>query len=255
MKKTMKNFGIRQGFSLAEVVAALTIGAMVLVALLTIYNRAESSAEAIEQRLENSGIHNEVLQRIAEDLDKIIAGDQNTKISFENKIINGYPAATLTITRYYKDAGNQNSILERITWVSSYDYQNLKGGLILYRSYEGKAMEDMILDKAKTKEERERYVPVCSGITYLKITAPKDQQNIEKWENTPPAGITVTISFDAPARKTDGTLDVPEDKKFTRTIAIDRTRKINFYIEQARPDSIGQTSDKRSSPSGKTGAK
>ena len=30
----------------------------------------------------------------------------------------------------------------------------------------------------------------------------------------------------------DGTLDVPDEEKITRTIAIDRTRKIRFAIEK-----------------------
>jgi prepilin-type N-terminal cleavage/methylation domain-containing protein len=37
-----------KGFSLAEVLAALTIGAMILVTVLGIYSRAESSAAAIQ---------------------------------------------------------------------------------------------------------------------------------------------------------------------------------------------------------------
>ena len=51
---------------------------------------------------------------------------------------------------------------------------------------------------------------------------------VEKWNGPPPRGIMVTISFAEPYKRADGTFDVPDEEKITRTIAIDRTRKIRF---------------------------
>ena len=49
-----------------------------------------------------------------------------------------------------------------------------------------------------------------------------------------PRGITVTISFAEPFKLLDGTYDVSEEDKITRTIAIDRTREIKFkFVEPA----------------------
>lgn len=257
MKKAFIYIRIRRGFSLAEVLAALIIGSMILVAMLNVYGRASHSAQAIEQRLDNTGVQNEVLQRITEDLDTITSSS-DVKITFENKIKNGYPAATLTILKNYKDTNNQEHIFDRIIWVTSYDYQNPAGGLVLYRSHDGVGMEDKILDKNKSQLERQLFVPICSGITYLKITAPVSNQTVERWDGVPTAGITVTISFASPFKKADGTLDVPPEEKFTRTIAIDRTRKINLYIENAKPLNFGQSRGQINPPpaaNSKTGSK
>ena len=70
MNKTSGLTSVRPGFSLAEVLAALTIGAMVVVAVLAIYHRAEQSANAVLSRIDESQLPREVLQYIAEDLDR-----------------------------------------------------------------------------------------------------------------------------------------------------------------------------------------
>ena len=54
MKKIFGTSRARAGFSLAEVITSLTIGAMVLVAVLVVYNRAERSAAAITRKLDRS---------------------------------------------------------------------------------------------------------------------------------------------------------------------------------------------------------
>ncbi|MHC4500728.1 MAG: PulJ/GspJ family protein, partial [Planctomycetota bacterium] len=41
-----------RGFSLAEVIASVTIGAMVLVTMLGIYRQAQTSAAAVERKIE-----------------------------------------------------------------------------------------------------------------------------------------------------------------------------------------------------------
>ena len=88
MKKAPNIFGGQLGFSLAEVLAALTIAAMVLVAVLGIYSRAQRSAAAITRRLDSSRLPFEVLQRIAEDLDAVVAAASDTKVTVENKLDN-----------------------------------------------------------------------------------------------------------------------------------------------------------------------
>ena len=99
MKKASNIFIVPRGFTLAEVLTALVITAMVLVTVLGIYSRAESVAATITRRLDYSKVPYEVLQRIAEDLDRIISSDANTKISIKNKFDKGFPSAQLTITK------------------------------------------------------------------------------------------------------------------------------------------------------------
>jgi hypothetical protein len=218
------------GFSLAEVLAALTIGAMILVAVLGIYSRAEQASASITRKLDSSRMPNEVLQRIAEDLDNIISSGSDAKITIQNKSENLFPAARLTITKTFNDSSNRQQKFEQIIWQSSYDFESLIDGLVLCRSHSGVVLEDKVLDKNKGDWEKELLVPICDGVTLFTINAVKGEEIIQRWSGSLPPGIKVTISFAEPFKRVDGTLDVPDEEKFSRTIAIDRTRKIKFQI-------------------------
>jgi len=233
MKATSGVSRAPRGLTLAEMLAALTIGAMVIVAVLGIYRRAEKSAEAVTHKLNSSRVPGEVLQRIAEDLDNVISASSDATITIENKFENIastmlLPAARLAITRTIQDSTNKEQTFEEIIWQSSYDYESGINGLILYRSHGGLNLEDKILEKNKDNFERELFVPICSGLTYFKISAISGKDPVERWNGSPPRGIVVTISFSEPYKTADGTFDVPEEEKIIRTIAIDRTRKIRF---------------------------
>ena len=221
----------RYGFSLAEVMAALTIGAMILVGVLGVYSRAQRSADAVVKNLERYRLPSEVLQRIAEDLDDIISSESNMEVTIENAILHGYPAARLKITNKFTNSQNQEQIFEEIIWQSSYDYENLNDGLVLYRSHRGIAMEDNLLERGKEDWERELLIPICDGVTLFKINAVSGTQLLDKWNGALPTGVQITLSFAEPFKRADGSLDVPEEDKITRTIAIDRTRKISFLID------------------------
>ena len=235
---------VPRGFSLAEVLAALTIGAMLTVAVLGIYHRAERSATAMTRKLDGSRLPGEVLQRIAEDLDNIISSNSDAKITIENKFENVasiglIPAARLIITRTIQDSKDNEQKFEEIIWQSSYDFQSAGNGLILYRSHSGMNLEDKVLEKNKDDFARELFVPICGGVTFFKIIALAGKDPVERWDGAPPRGIVVTISFAEPYKKVDGTFDVLDEEKITRTIAIDRTRKIKFDTS-AGGDNQGQ---------------
>jgi len=234
IKKSLNIPRRRTGFSLAEVLAAITIGSMILVAVFGIYNRAEKSATIVTRKLQSSQLSSEVLQRIAEDLDRIISSNSDTTITIENKFKNGFPAAKLTITKTIKDNTNKEQKFEEIVWQSLYDYESPITGLVLYRGYSGIALEDKVLDKNKDDIELDRSVPICSGVTFFSINALQNGKPVDKWDGPPPSGITVTISFAEPFKRVNGTLDVLDMEKNTRTIAIDRTRKIRFALETTK---------------------
>ncbi len=230
-----KAFGtsrVAMGFSLAEMLAALTIGAMVLAAVLGIYSRAEHSAAAITRKLDSSRRPFEVLQLIAEDLDGIVAACLDTKINIENKFETGFPTARLTILKTFHDSRNREQTFEEIVWQSSFDFESDADGLVLYRSYNGIALEDKLLDEMREDLEKAyTFVPICSGVTFFKVQVPQGEEFEDKWTgDSLPRGITATISFAEPFKTVRGTLDVPDEEKITRTIAIDRTRKIKFEI-------------------------
>ncbi|MHC4890043.1 MAG: PulJ/GspJ family protein [Planctomycetota bacterium] len=240
MKKSFNTSREPRGFSLAEVLAALTIGAMVLIAVLGIYSRAGSSAAAITRKLDNLRLPSEVLQRIAEDLDRIIASGSDTKITIENKLNNLYPTARLTIRKNYFDKERKPQVFEEIIWQTSYDYDT--DSLILYRSHSGLGLEDKLLDEQRQDLEKGYpFVPICTGVTYFKIQVLRGENLVDRWSGSPPQGVVVTISFAEPFKTVAGDLDVLEEEKITRTIAIDRTRKIRFiFVKKEDEGDMGE---------------
>jgi len=247
--------GTMRGFSLAEVLAALTIGAMISVAVLGIYRRADRSAAAVIQKLDSSRLPSEILQRIAEDLDTVFSSSSAAKVIIENKFANVagtklVPAAKLTITDTIEDNRNRELKFKEIIWQSSYDVESTADGLVLYRSHSGIAWEDKVLDKNKEDWERELFVPICGGVTFFKIEAVTGDIRAERWNGSPPPAIALTISFAEPYKKVDGTFDVPDEEKITRTIALDRTRKIRFEIAAAQEGSGEETQKGMESPNG-----
>ena len=221
---------MQSGFSLAEMLAAMTIGAMVLVAVLSIYSRAERTADAVTRRLDVSRTHREILQRIAEDIERIISSGSDAEIKILNKHDHLYPAAKLTISRTYKDRANKDQVLEEVIWQSSYDFESFGEGLVLYRSHSGLAAWDKVLDKDKEDRDKELFVPLCGGVTFFRINAIKGDKLADKWSGPLPSGVEVVISFAEAYKRVDGTLDVPDEEKITRTIAVDKTRKIKFDV-------------------------
>jgi hypothetical protein len=258
-KKNSGTSGMPKGFTtLAEMIAALTIGAMVTIAVLGIYRRAENSATAVMHKLDSSRLPGEVLQRIAEDLDNIVSSGSDATITIENKFQNIastmlVPAAKLVITRSIQDSRDREQKFKEIIWQSSYDYQSATSTLTLYRSSGGLNMEDKVLEMNKEDSERERFVPICSGVTFFKIVVLSGDKPLERWNGAPPKGIMVTISFAKPYKRADGTFDVPDEEKISRTIAIDRTRKIRFDLSidenGNNQENEGQVQEDMNSPS------
>jgi prepilin-type N-terminal cleavage/methylation domain-containing protein len=230
------------GFSLAEMIAAMTIGAMVLVAVLSIYNRTERSAAAVTRKLDVSRTPREILQRVTRDIDRIISSGSDAEITILNKYDHLFPTARLTISRTFKDSSNRPQKFEEVIWQTSYDFESFGEGLVLYRSHSGIAAEDKVLDKSKDDRDKELFVPLCGGVTFFKISAIKADKLADKWSGPLPSGIEVAISFAAPYKKVDGTLDVPDEEKIIRTIAVDTTRKIKFEVaEVMNADDQGET--------------
>ena len=241
------------GFSLAEVLTALTIGAMVMVAVLVIYDRAERAAAAVMLRVEGSQLPTEVLQRIAEDLDRAITAGSDTKITIDNKFENGFATAKLSILNTITDAKNQKQTLQEITWQTSLDLDSDVNGLTLYRNHEGIQMEDRLFDEQRESWEQGMFVPICEGITFFRIQVPQGETFLDKWtSDSPPAGVVITMSFAEPYKTVGGTYDVEEWERIARTVAIDRTRKIKFEfvpVEYGQPGAEESVDPNEQAPS------
>jgi type II secretory pathway component PulJ len=225
-------------FSLAEMLAALVIGSMILIAVLTVYNRLESSASAVIGKLDDSRLPREVLQLIAEDIDRIITDSKDVKISFQNKKLkDGYNSAQLVINRTYNDENNNTRDFEEIVWQTGFDYESFTEGLVLYRSHSGLVLEDKLLDEFREDWQKGLFVPVCSGVSFFQIQAATKTRPMDKWSGPNlPRNLIVTISFAQPEEALAGQWEVPDSEKITRTIAVDRTRKIKFEIVKKEYD-------------------
>ena len=203
---------------------------MVLVAVLSIYSRVENAAAGVTRRLDSTRLPAEILQCIAEDLDRVAGTSSDAKITIENKIVNGLQTARLRISNTFYNKQNKKQTFEEIIWQGNYDYE-ADNGLILYRSHSGVTAEDKLLDDQKENWEKELFVPICAGVTFFKIESRRDETLLDKWTSTGlPYGIVVTVSFAEPFKQLDGTLDVPEAEKISRTIAVSKSRKIKFKI-------------------------
>jgi hypothetical protein len=232
MRKRLRQHRCESGFSLGEMLAAMVIGAMVLTAILTIYSRANQSAEAVLGKIEHPALATEVLQCLADDLERVLGSGQDTTIQIKNGLDNGLAKAQLVIRRTMRDARSDEKTFEEITWRAGYDYEGSSPGLVIYRAHEGVNLEDKLLDpKRKSWESNYPLVPLCRGVTFFRIEVPQGDRFVEEWsEPALPPGVRVTISFAQPHETVRGAWDVQEDEKISRTIAIDKTRKIKFIM-------------------------
>lgn len=232
------------GFSLVEALSALVIGTMILVAILGIYRRAERSAAAITRRLDESRLAGEVLQLIAEDIDRTVTLGSDVQITAESKMdARGYSIGRLTILRTIYDKKDKKQTFEKIIWQGSYDYYGDTDSLILYRSHTGMGSEDKLLEEGREDwEQSYSFIPICCGVTFFRVQVPLKDALLDRWTRTSlPPGIIVTISFAEPFKTVEGTLDVLDEEKSIRTIVPDRTKKVQFTITKAE-DKIGKLS-------------
>lgn len=229
--KTQNSESRLYGFSLIELLAVLVITSLVLISAISVYSQMQRAAREIGDTIENRLLPDEILQRIAEDLDKIVAPlsgqAADTKISVKNKVDEIYQSAQMKITRTYYDNKNEKQIFEEIIWQSNYEWD--VNGLILYRSHSGLTVEDKLLGEEKSKSNRELFIPVAAGLTCFKIESLTGGNFVNAWTaDALPRAVRISISFAAPYQDIDGQYIVPQSGMITRTVAIDRTRQIKF---------------------------
>jgi hypothetical protein len=146
--------GRRRGFSLAETVVALVLGAMVLAAILGIYGQVNRAVSATLQKVESPSLAAEVLQLIGEDLARALGGEDVT-LQIRNGFDHGFPRAELILRRTFHDSANRVQPLEEITWRAAYDTESEVPNLVLYRSYSGVAPQDKLLDSQRADWEKD----------------------------------------------------------------------------------------------------
>ena len=251
----------RRGFSLVEIVTVLIIATMLVMATISVYSRTRTSAEKINSRLDENTLATEILQRIAEDLDRLAIPGFDTTIEVTNKFDEGYNVSQLVIEKkfYGIETRAKPQTFEKIIWQTNYD--SYEDALILYRAHSGVNLEDRTIDAdessetsllAYQKRQDVLFIPLASGITFFKIQAMSGGKVLDRWSSIYlPKAIVATLSFAAPFETVSGELEVEEERKITRTIAVDRTRKIRYKFvrkefddedfEPEDPNDIGTT--------------
>jgi hypothetical protein len=248
-----------QAFSLIEILTVLTLSAMILVATILIYSRVRTNAATITSRLESQSLPDEILQKIAEDIDHLATPGFDATVSIHNKDDNGYNSAQLIIeNRYYgNDQPPKANIYERVVWQSVYD--PIQGQLILYRSHSGLNLEDKIVDNVHSgKEEPGLFVPVCAGLTYFGVfpltgddfgeqLGQAEDPAVSSWQKQEmPNGILLGLSLSPWVQLADGSYVMPEENIVYRAVAVDRTRPIPYKFvakrfDQNDPNNRGKT--------------
>jgi hypothetical protein len=248
-----------RAFSLIEILTVLTLSAMILASVILIYNRVRNSAVAITTRLNKQGLPDELLQKIAEDIDRLAAPGFDASIIIRNKVDSGYNSAQLVIeNRYYGSSQPPTAnIYERVVWQSNYD--PFLGQMILYRSHSGLNLEDKLVDNVHSGEDKpELFVPVCSGLTYFGIFAltgneTEDQEPAPSWQKqTMPNGILLGLSLEPMTQLEDGSFALPEGGIVYRAVAVDRTRSISYKFTPKLADPNDPNSRDKGDPNEKT---
>ena len=245
MKLIRQNPVLKRAFSLAELLAALVISSMIILAVFSLYTRLNKVSAAVISKLDRGRLPREILQLIAEDLDRIISDTKDTKVNFQNKIErNSLQSARIEIIKSIYDKEDKPVTFEQIIWQTSLDLIGSPKGMVLYRRHSGIALEDKLLDEPKQNFEKDLFIPVCGGVTFFSIQTGNFQTGtiqteidgqsvlIDRWSaDSLPANIIVTISFADPVEVSPDQWQVPDTEKVTRIIALDRTRKIPFEFE------------------------
>lgn len=241
------------GFSLVEILVVLTLSAMILASTMMIYGRVRTSAAAVNARLDRYGLPEEILQKIAEDIDRLASPGFDAVITIRNKLENGYNSAQLVIENRYYGNGTPPApgIYERVVWQTSYIPEEDR--LTLYRFHGGLNLEDKLVSGVKTDEDRQKlevFVPVCPGLTHFYIGALSGaEEPAPNWMNQKmPNGIVLGISFAPLVQLQDGSYYLPEETIVWRTAAVDRTRQIAYKFvartfDNADPNSVSEKAD------------
>jgi len=225
----------RKAFSLIEIVTVMVISSMIMISTLAIFNRVRKATASINARLDKEDVADEVIQRIAEDLDRLAAPGFDTKVTINNKSSNGYNISQLIIENKIYDKSSKPQTFEKIVWQSQFD--EIENITILYRHHGGLNLEDKILDGGLQTEQSdgtELFIPICWGMTLFEIVVPKkDVDPLTQWTKPElPKSVAVKISFAEPIENLDGTFEILEEDIIVRNIAIDRTRKMKYVFKK-----------------------
>jgi prepilin-type N-terminal cleavage/methylation domain-containing protein len=225
----------RPGFTLVETLVVLMLSAMILTAVLGIYRQMRVSAAAISDRLQINRLSVEILQKLAEDIDRLAAPGFEASITFRNKLDNGYRSAQLILDNSYYGNNDRKLPYESVVWQTTYDAYT--DTLMLYRMHDGLNVEDKVMQSNPNDAAEGLFIPVAGGVTHFELKAQQGENILGAWTGTElPKAVRIGLSFEPPQQLPDGSVGVPEDLITFRTIAVDRTRTIPYEFVKKQFD-------------------
>lgn len=220
----------RAAFTFIETLTAVLLTGLLLTALLALFGQLRRGMARLAEPMQQDRLAYEILQKIAEDIDRIAAPGFEAGLQFRNKFDNGLNSAQLLVeNKYYGSAIPPTAeIFDRVIWQTQYD--PFTKSLILYRLHEGLNLEDKIIEQTAARSPSlGLFIPITDGLTHFEVVILEGQTTLFQWTNPAlPTAIRIGISFTPPAPLPDGRVAVPTEAIFYRTVAIDRTRVIPY---------------------------
>ena len=228
----------RAAFTLVETLTVLALTALLLTAVLQMYHQARRSVSQLGGRLEENRLAREILQKIAEDIDRLAAPGFDATLRFRNKYDNGCNSAQLTLENKFYAKGNppKAEIYDRIVWQTVYD--SFTQTLILYRMHDGLNLEDKVIESGSdVSPSAGLYIPITDGLTHFELQSQQGENMAAAWmSDALPTAVRIGVSFAPMEELPNGRVGVPEEKVLYRTVAIDRTRFIPYFFVRRRLD-------------------
>ena len=246
------------GFTLVETLVVVMIGAMVITATMMVYQRVRAASVVIVERMSEYRLSSEILQKIAEDIDRMAAPGFEATVKFQNRQVRGsemmYSSAQLILNNSYYGNGDKKQTYEEIIWRTVYD--PAEDTMILYRKHSGLNGEDPLFDLANAEnvsdatrdESRERFIPIAAGVTFFDLAVQQGEQVLNTWTSeTLPKAVRIGLSFAGPQELEDGSFNVADEDIMYRTVAVDRTRMIPYEFQKVELD-LGVLDDEPDDP-------
>ena len=232
-------------FTLIETLTAVLLTALLITAVMAMYYHTRRGVARLAGQLEENRLAREILQKIAEDIDRLAAPGFDATMSFRNKYDNGCNAAQLTLENKFYDssAPPKPQVYDRVVWQTQYD--SWSQSLVLFRMHEGLNLEDKVLEKdAAASPSLGMFIPVADGLTHFEVvTIDKDTVTAQWVQQTLPTSVRIGVSFAPLQQLPDGRLGVPPELVLYRTVAIDRTRFIPYEFVPRKLDAAGVKTD------------
>lgn len=236
----------RSAFTLVETLVVLMLSAMIVAATLSVYQRVRAATVVIGDQMSRHRLQDEILQKIAEDIDRLAAPGFEATIKFRNRSVSAaggvnFQSAELILNNSYYGNNDKKDIYEEIVWRTAYDAD--EETMILYRMHRGLNAEDPLFANKPNQIEStldkslERYIPVAAGVTFFDLRTQQGENVLGAWTSeTLPKAVRIGLSFAWPVEMEDGSVAVPDDEIMYRTVAVDRSRMIPYNFVKMELD-------------------